>query len=518
MNEGFFCLSGKINDPEMSLKELKVAFVSDLTGTNLFEVLLGLILPSLCVVCRGLVLIYSFRRGAATLSWKSLLLMDFSMLVASLVLCCTVLSDALHWVVLSLSAILGMSLFQLYQQRRRYRDQRFKEIVRLFSKTSLEMNRIPFVTVFRVFVNIMTCIAILAVDFRIFPRRYAKAEIYGTGIMDFGVGAFVFANALVSPEARQKSKSIFHSKFTFVAKQFISVWPLVFLGLARLLSVKGIDYHEHLSEYGVHWNFFFTLAVVRILSSFLMALCPVSKTWVLSASIAMIYQWILETTNLKQFILHGSDGKDNRNGFINANREGLFSVFGYIAIYIAGVQSGLYIMKRRALVEDWIKMLPFLVLGTVVSWLLLYACEVCIEPVSRKLSNLTFVIWVVGQCFFFLILYMLADLVLVFAKMLSGVWNVPSSWNNSPELSQSSSTCSKSKTSGSVNACLIEAISRNQLFFFLLSNVLTGVVNLAVDTIHCDAFISIIVLFLYMFCNCLVVTVLHIKNITLKFW
>ncbi len=47
-----------------------------------------------------------------------------------------------------------------------------------------------------------TIICILAVDFVAFPRRLAKTETYGTGLMDLGVGCFTFANALVSPEAR----------------------------------------------------------------------------------------------------------------------------------------------------------------------------------------------------------------------------------------------------------------------------------------------------------------------------
>ncbi|MEQ2298081.1 hypothetical protein AMECASPLE_001521 [Ameca splendens] len=51
--------------------------------------------------------------------------------------------------------------------------------------------------------------------------------------MDFGVGAFIFANALVSPEARRRSVS--GSKMSHITKQILSVWPLVALGMARLV-------------------------------------------------------------------------------------------------------------------------------------------------------------------------------------------------------------------------------------------------------------------------------------------
>lgn len=63
----------------------------------------------------------------------------------------------------------------------------------------------PFITNFRAFVNVAAAISILAVDFTIFPRRFCKAETFGTGLMDIGVGSFVISNAIVSAEARGKT-------------------------------------------------------------------------------------------------------------------------------------------------------------------------------------------------------------------------------------------------------------------------------------------------------------------------
>lgn len=50
-----------------------------------------------------------------------------------------------------------------------------------------------------------------------------------------------------------------------IMKSLTSSLPLLVIGLGRLVSVKGIDYHEHVSEYGLHWNFFFTLAATKVM-------------------------------------------------------------------------------------------------------------------------------------------------------------------------------------------------------------------------------------------------------------
>merc|ERR1711965_850734 len=83
---------------------------------------------------------------------------------------------------------------------------------------------------------------------RAFPRRFCKTETFGVSLMDAGAGSFVFGNALVSRAGLRGG--------AWSARRGV---PLVLLGLGRLVAVKASGCPEHVTEYGRHWNFFFTL-------------------------------------------------------------------------------------------------------------------------------------------------------------------------------------------------------------------------------------------------------------------
>lgn len=494
----------------MSQRELKEAFVSNLNGTSLQEVVLGSCLAPLCHLARGLILILLHQTRAsnkATVPLISHMFLDFCVLIVPLVVSCTILSSILQQVVISIA--LAISALFYYINCYASAQHPIKNL-HSFLQSHIQVQKVPFVTTFRVLVNIKTAISILAVDFSVFPRRYAKTETYGTGVMDVGVGAFVFANGLVCPEARRKDMS--GSKMSHVMKQLLSVWPLFALGVARMASVKLSDYQEHVTEYGVHWNFFFTLAIVRVVASLLLVVVPVSHSWLVALLIISCYQLTLETTDLKAFLMHNTDRDKD---LIHANKEGIFSVVGYVAIYMAGVQVGLQVMRPRSEVSQWLTSLYRLLIGSCVLYGSVYLCQALVEPVSRRMANLTFCLWSVAQSLLLMSLTGLADLVLLLSKRTSGCRRLPSSW----ELCKPKSGSSTEQNSDDADGlCLIQAVNRNQLLFFLLANVLTGLTNSTIDTLSCSNLSSVCVLLLYMFLNCSLIYVLHISKMTVKFW
>jgi phosphatidylinositol glycan class W len=359
----------------------------------------------------------------------------------------------------------------------------------------------------RTYTNLFTAIAILAVDFTIFPRRFAKTETYGTGLMDIGVGLFVVAHGLTAPEARGLSNT--RGYVWRVLGTARRVLPLMVLGCVRLASVKLTGYQEHVAEYGVHWNFFFTIAFIRVLCtailpllSFLPPLFPYATS---SLLLAFLHQLFLSLAGGTEYVLLGPSRDGSRTGLLSANREGVVSSVGYLAVYMAGIQLGQWIFKKRKSVSEFYHIALFLGVGVVLLWTLTSVCEVYVQPVSRRMANLPFILWLFSQVFLFLLLFLFTDLLLL------KLWHtIPSSPLPSPLYT----TASNKHTTSPL--CVVSAIDYNQLSFFLLANLLTGLVNFSLDTLHTSRPLALAVLVGYM---CVLVSIsiaLHRHSVKIK--
>jgi phosphatidylinositol glycan class W len=61
--------------------------------------------------------------------------------------------------------------------------------------------------------------------------------------------------------------------------------------------------------------------------------------WIIGILISLFYQRAL-VNGLENFVLNGSKGDGSRSNFIDANREGICSSLGYVALYFIGVSIG----------------------------------------------------------------------------------------------------------------------------------------------------------------------------------
>ncbi|POY76079.1 hypothetical protein BMF94_0802 [Rhodotorula taiwanensis] len=422
----------------------------------------------------------------------------------------------------------------------------------------------PFVTTYRAIMMVMTVLCILAVDFPIFPREFAKAETWGTSLMDLGVGSFVFSLGLVSalpllrralslpsPTSSSPALSTSTSRGHDQDPSYLStIWtslrrslPLIALGMVRVIMVKGVEYPEHVTEYGVHWNFFFTLALLPVLGAgierwfFVRAIAiedPDNSErrsfkvdmHAIALGVGIVNQTLLTLTPLQRWALTAE-----RTGLISQNKEGLVSLPGYLAIYLLGLATGLYtfppsptffrtlttrlprsapseliqkldakrdkVLGRRSSSDDppsrrgekggqggassavarrnagQRKKAEWLVSAAVWWWILYGIATFGVGArVSRRLANLTYVVWVAAFNSTFLAAYLILHLTLV--GRASG----------------------KADSMGSAPA-IFEAINRNGLVVFLVANLMTGLVNVSLETMYASSSLAICVLTLY---------------------
>jgi phosphatidylinositol glycan class W len=337
----------------------------------------------------------------------------------------------------------------------------------------------PFLTTYRAAMMIVTCIAILAVDFRVFPRRFAKAENWGTSLMDLGVGSFVFSGGVVSARSVLKDRVSGALAKKTLAQRFISSIrhsvPLLVLGLIRLYSVKNLEYAEHVTEYGVHWNFFFTLGFLPPFVEIFEGLATIIPSYeILSLAVAVLYQVALESTDLKGYILVSPRGPN----LLSKNREGVFSFLGYLAIFLAGRATGIRVIpsgispsttpqqaRKRLLTSLGVLALGCSALFALNStYFLGYGAGI---PVSRRLANMPYILWVAAfnnaQLFLFCLIETL---------FFPSVHRASAPGKNE-----------EAERTALATSPILKAFNRGGLAVFLIANLLTGVVNLTVPTL-----------------------------------
>lgn len=280
-------------------------------------------------------------------------------------------------------------------------------------------------------------------------------------------------------------------------------------GLARLAATTAADYQNHASEYGLHWNFFLTLAALRLLGLLTAPLTAAgggAGAAAGGAALLAAHQWWLSAGRPAGILWVHSD--ERGPDLLSANKEGLASLTGYWALQLLGTAAGhaCYAAAAGAAAAPappppagvrrssrlstgstgspgaspgaglrvrtrvpagsaaqqshaQLRLLAQLAAGTAALWAAYWAATAFVQPTSRRACNAAYVLWVLALNMQCVALFVGAD------TLLPG---------GQPHLL------------ASVNASMLPV--------FLGANLLTGAVNLSVNTLAMpDAAAAVIV-------------------------
>lgn len=319
---------------QVKYKVQKELFVSGHTGTSTLEVLVVLTQFPCFLFLTGKVVELLRSKQALTEdakhNFRVLWVTEFIVLIIPLILSCTLLPTLYTESVTEFSTTLLVLTFVLLG------------VINVSAAPTETQNlRIPQqhsavrdaeITKFRSTTMLYTLLCIVAVDFPVFPRRLAKTETFGISLMDVGVGLFIVSSALSVSMKLIASPTI---QLKTVPKLARKLLPLLTLGILRTMSVKNMEYQEHASEYGVHLNFFFTLAGVFCLHYHfdcfldLLASAKTSKNLAIDMAenaylasgilVLLLYQLSLSFLGLETWIMTAP-----RVSLISQNKEGSF--------------------------------------------------------------------------------------------------------------------------------------------------------------------------------------------------
>ncbi|UKJ89116.2 hypothetical protein MACJ_002362 [Theileria orientalis] len=240
-------------------------------------------------------------------------------------------------------------------------------------------------------------IVILGVDNINFNQFMRKTYYDGFSAMDIGAGFFVTQTGSSIALSRRKK-----NVWLIFKKNII----IMVIAIVRTVSIALLGYGVDEREYGVHWNFFYTLAITRIAVDLINTYCHEYVVKALPFVIVVVYELIL--------ILTGAIKKVPdlpRSNIIYANREGLLSIPNSISgslfvLLITKIAVSYYKegQKFRSFLTYMFCSLSFFFLANILYFSKLKS--------SRSLNNMRYLFYVMflynfalGSCVMFEILY-----------------------------------------------------------------------------------------------------------------
>ncbi|ELA41374.1 uncharacterized protein VICG_01615 [Vittaforma corneae ATCC 50505] len=228
-----------------------------------------------------------------------------------------------------------------------------------------------------------TTICIFLCDFDFWDSRFSKNDGYSIGLMDLGVGCFMFNGGVTSCRIARR-------------KMIRSTVLLFLLGLLRLLAIGAFNLHVNPKEYGIHWNFYFTLSAVNflyILSSLLLN----NSCSKLLLGIALVIGYELASPQVSDLIFRAE-----RSNMLLQNKEGLCSLVPFLGFFLILNHIGSLILERN-LKKATANLSMLWCINTAV-----YVVARTYSCASRRLCNLAYLSWVLFIQFTFIWLFMKA--------------------------------------------------------------------------------------------------------------
>jgi phosphatidylinositol glycan class W len=336
-----------------------------------------------------------------------------------------------------------------------------------------------------------------------------------------------------------------------VASTLAGVSPLLILGGARLVVHEIVNYQRHDSEYGVHWNFFFTSAAVALLAACLEAVWRVAEyaacaacgagcrardrtrrdRWqsptataaaylALGAAVAAGYQAALRApwpgaASLEDFILRAPRSSAS---FFAQNREGLAGTLGFFAIYLCGVAAGRVLLDpARTAPAQWRALLASGAAAVAAAAAALAAAVHAFGPVSRRLVSTPYIIWVLVFNGAMLLGMLAIDAVTV-------VYDDDGSGGGGGESGGRERGAVAPAPAGApaavcqAGSVIVDAISANFLAIFVIANLLVGLPNHTMRTIDASDGVAMAILSAYMLAVCTIAVALRAAGLQLKVW